>query len=44
MFVFRERLGNTIDEKMQVDRSNYVNTYEARLAGLGAQIKMQRSM
>ena len=36
--------GYTIDEKMQVDKSNYLNTYGARLTGLEAQIKMQRSM
>lgn len=35
---------DTTDEKMQVDKSNYLNTYGARLTGLEAQIKMQRSM
>lgn len=41
---FQGEVGYTIDEKMQVDKSNYLNTYGARLAGLEAQIKMQRSM
>ena len=41
---FQGEVGYTIDEKMQVDKSNYLNTYGARLVGLEAQIKMQRSM
>lgn len=34
--------GDAIDEKMQVDKSNYLNTYGARLTGLEAQIRMTR--
>jgi len=41
---FQGEAGYTIDEKMQVDKSNYLNIYGARLTGLEAQIKMQRSM
>lgn len=41
---FQGEFGYTIDEKMQVDKSSYLNTYGARLTGLEAQIKMQRSM
>lgn len=44
-FFFPQReFGYTKDEKVQVDKSNYLNTYGARLTGLEAQIKMQRSM